>query len=155
MQRKLGFEIHITDILIKRSAEGSAEFRRNQDLTGTHGYILGYLLRRAGQDIFQRDIERHFGIRRSTASQLVQLMERNGLVERVSVPYDARLKKIVVTDKGRQLHAETICALEAIDRRALAGIEEDRLAVFYSVLDDIKRNLGAEECAAKPQPAEE
>ena len=149
MQRKPGCEIHIADLMFKRSAEACCEIKRNEALTGTHGHILGYLLRREGQDVFQRDIERHFGIRRSTTSQLLQLMQSNGLVQRVSVPYDARLKKIVVTPKGKQLHAETVCALEAIDQCAVSNIDPKRLEVFFEVLDAIKNNLETAQNAPK------
>ena len=141
MDRKLGMEIHTVDLLWKRHCDALDEIRTNEALTGTHGRVLGYLQRREGEDIFQNDIERVFSIRRSTASQMLQMMEKNGLIERLGVAEDARLKKICMTPKGRELHLATVTALRDLDNRALANIDPDKLQVFYQVLDDIKKNL--------------
>ena len=142
--RKLGLEIHTLDLLFKRNADSCETIRQNDALTGTHGYILGYLSTREGEDVYQRDIERTFSIRRSSASQVLQLMEKNGLIERKSVDADARLKKICTTPKGKRLHAETICALMQIEEKAMAGIDKEQADVFYLVVDQIKRNLGGQ-----------
>lgn len=139
--RKLGFEIHTVDLLLKRNADSSEEIRRNAALTGTHGYILGYLAANRDRAVYQRDIERAFSIRRSSASQVLQLMERNGLIERRSVDSDARLKQICMTEKGNQIHEETISAFRFIDNKALMGIDPEEVQVFYRVMDGIKRNL--------------
>ena len=54
-----------------------------------------------GRDIMQRDIEKEFSIRRSTASRTLQLMEPATDISAGSrFPYDARMKKLVVTEKG-------------------------------------------------------
>ena len=52
--------------------------------TAYHGRIIGYLYARRDIDVFQRDIENHFGIRRSTVTKVLQAMESIGVkVERV------------------------------------------------------------------------
>ena len=38
----------------------------------------------AQMDIYQKDIEAHFGITRATASKVITLMEKKGLIQRVS-----------------------------------------------------------------------
>ena len=55
-------------------------------------------------DVFQRDIENAFSIRKSTVSKIIKLMENKDLIRRESVEYDARLKKIVLTDKAIEIH---------------------------------------------------
>ena len=67
---------------------------RHNGLTGPQGLVLGYLYDHQDKDIFQKDIEATFNIRRSTATGLLQCLEGNGFVKRVSVDYDARLKKL-------------------------------------------------------------
>ena len=91
-QRKLGLEIHIADLAFKRACDECEEIANEKQLTGTHGYILGYLAKQGDAPVYQRDIESHFGIRRSSASALLTLMERNGLVERHAVTGDARTR---------------------------------------------------------------
>ncbi|MBQ4443196.1 MAG: MarR family transcriptional regulator [Clostridia bacterium] len=143
--RKLGLEIHIADLLIKRAGDRTKEIRNEKQLTGTHGYILGYLAKHQDAPVYQKDIEQHFGIRRSSASNVLTLMEKNGLVERHSVKEDARLKRIVMTEKGEALHRDTVSAFERIAAQAVEGVDEKDLEVFYNVLNAIQRNLGGED----------
>ena len=99
MDRKLGFEIGRTSRLIKRILDNNSQKEYIDKVTGTHGWALGYFHRNRDKDIFQKDFEKEFDIRRSTASHILSLMEENGIITRESVPYDARLKKIVLTEK--------------------------------------------------------
>ena len=74
------------------------------NLTGTNGWVIGYLLENMDHDVYQRDIENAFSIRKSTVSKIIKLMENKDLIRRESVEYDARLKKIVLTDKAIEIH---------------------------------------------------
>lgn len=68
-------------------------------VTPMHGWIMEYLYRNSDTPVFQRDIEREFSITRSTVTNILQLMERKGYIERQSVPQDARLKRLVLTER--------------------------------------------------------
>ncbi len=141
-QKRIGVEIRAVSNRIRRYMDSSAVKKDIDDLTGMHGYIIGFLAKHsANQKIFQRDIEQVFSIRRSTASVILQRMERNGLIVRESVPEDARLKCIVLTQKAQALHyrvEQDIDALEAKMRRGLTNVE---LATFFAVADKIRKNL--------------
>ncbi len=50
---------------------------------------------------FQKNIEKEFSINRSTTSEMLKLMCKKGMIEREEVEYDARLKKIVLTESSR------------------------------------------------------
>ena len=56
-------------------------------------------------------------MRRPSATGILHLMEQNGLILRESVAHDARLKKLVPTEKA-------VCVSEQVDRQ-LAEIEKD------------------------------
>ncbi|MBO4534858.1 MAG: winged helix-turn-helix transcriptional regulator [Clostridia bacterium] len=141
MDKKLGIEIHKTDLMYRRVIEGCEEMQRANSLTGTHGFVLSYLCMREGEQVFQRDIERVCGIRRSSVTELVQLMERNGLITRQGVPEDARLKQLVVTPKGKELHQATVDAFRSVERIALKGVDPKDLEVFYRVIEQLRNNL--------------
>ena len=64
------------------------------------------------EPVFQRDIEREFSITRSTVTNILQLMERKGYIQRLSVPQDARLKQLVLTEEGIQRHEKTLLTEE-------------------------------------------
>ena len=69
-------------------------------ITGVQSRVMHYILEH-GQDgpVFQRDVEAAFNLSRSTTTNILQLMEKNGLICRESVAQDARLKRIVLTQK--------------------------------------------------------
>ena len=101
---EIGFEIKALNNLIKRRVEMSETKEEVEHLTGVHGFVIGYISDHDDEDIFQRDIEEKFEIRRSTATGIINLMEKNGLIIREKVDYDARLKKLVLTDKAREIN---------------------------------------------------
>ena len=140
--RQLGFEIRTISNLIKRYFEQHKpeEFKES---TGVHGWAIRYFYENRNKDIFQRDFETRFSIRRSTATNMLKLMEKNGLICRVSVQTDARLKKIVLTEKAITIHKKAIKNIEVFETLLEGDITEKELDSFYIVLDKIKANLEA------------
>ncbi len=140
-ERKLGFEIHKTSRIIKRYADSDVTKSYVDKMTGTHGWAVGYFYRNRDKDIFQRDFEQEFNIRRSTASSILSLMEKNDLIRREKVPYDARLKKITLTQKAIDVQAVVIEAFDRFESTMKQGISDEELQVFYGVLDKINKNM--------------
>lgn len=111
-------------------------------VTHTQGLIIGYLFRDGAEPcIFQRDIEKSFHIRRSTASEILNAMEKNGLIVRTSVPEDARLKRLVLTDKARDIYKAIYKHIRFVEDEMLTGISLQDLEGFYRTADGIRRNL--------------
>lgn len=54
--------------------------KENKNLTSVQIWILNFLFRNEGRDVFQKDIEAEFNTRRSTATELLKQMEKNGLI---------------------------------------------------------------------------
>ena len=94
-------------------------------VTPMHGWIMEYLYRNSDTPVFQRDIEREFSITRSTVTNILQLMERKGYIARQSVEQDARLKQLVLTEKGRQFHENTMLALHQTDEYVAGLLTEE------------------------------
>ena len=99
-EKRIGIEIRVLANLIGRCLNEVGFNDEQNSLTGPQGLVLGYLYDHQEHDIFQKDIEAAFNVRRSSATGLLQCLEANGFIERVSVAYDARLKKIVLTEKA-------------------------------------------------------
>ena len=139
--RKVGFEIHKTSRIIKRYIDSDASKSYVDKMTGTHGWAVGYFYRNRDKDIFQKDFEQEFNIRRSTASHILSLMEENGMITRESVPYDARLKKIVLTEKAMNIEEEVMQFFDKLEQEFEKNITKEELEIFYSVLDKINDNI--------------
>ena len=101
----IGNDIRILSHQIHRWIENSPNKKKIDSVTGANAWIIGYISDKTknNEDVFQKDLEKNFEITRSTASKVVNLMVEKGMVERQSVPWDARLKKLILTDKGREI----------------------------------------------------
>lgn len=137
-EKRVGFEIRCLNNLIKRDVERSKVFQQS---TGLHGWAIGWLYENRDREIFQRDFENRFSIRRSTASSILTLMEKNGMITRESVECDGRLKRIVLTDRAVELHRMIQKDISRREKRLTNGISPEELEVFFSVISKIKANL--------------
>ena len=110
--------------------ESTMEQTGVDEVTMMHGWIIRYLYENREQDIFQKDIEQRFAVGRSTVTNLIQLMEKKGFVKRESVKQDARLKKVILTEKGIASQESFEDIVEHIEEELSEGIsEEDRKSV--------------------------
>ena len=105
------------------------------------GGILGFLYHHREEAVYQKDIEKEFRISRATATNTLQVMEKNGLIYREAVPYDARLKRIVATEKAMQYQELIHQSLEETEDRLTSGISSQDLAVFFRVINQMIRNM--------------
>ena len=72
-------------------------------------------------------------------------MEIKGFVLRESVEHDARLKKVVLTEKGVQSHEMLENLIENLDMSLAKGITDEELSVFYSVVRKLTENLSKQD----------
>ncbi len=110
--RDLGRQINHASVLFHRSFDNvvAAESAGYTDsLSGRNIWVLRYIRDHADEDVFQKDLESAFKIRRSTVSQTVELMEQKQLLVREPVNGDARLKRLRLTPKAEEV-------LEAVSR---------------------------------------
>lgn len=124
---------------IKRQLD---EATAHSTVTGMQGRFLHFILAKCPQgEVFQKDLEEEFNLRRSTATGILQLMEKNGLLYRESVDYDARLKNIVVTAKGMQMKEQVEESIGILEEKLCRGINADELNVFFHVIQQMSKNL--------------
>ncbi len=137
----IGMELDKTRNMLQR-AFARADLRIRLDkATNKNSWIISYLAENTDKDIFQRDIEDKFSLRRSTVSTMLTLMEKKGYIERQSVDYDARLKKIVLTPKAAEINRQLLEGITASEEQMRRGITDEELEVFFAVLAKIQKNL--------------
>ena len=67
--RYVGIELSKVNNIMKRNFRKFEEIDdSNDELTGKNGWIIGYIAENKDKEIFQKDIENQFVIRRSTVS---------------------------------------------------------------------------------------
>lgn len=140
---RIGFQIKTLSRMIRKAIDDTPTFRQNENLTGIQGWVLRFLYdkEKSGEDVFQRDVERTFQIRRSTATELLNTMEQNGYVRRTSVEHDARLKKLSLTERGRSLQEEVFSAIDGVEQSLIKGITEEEKDTLIRLLEKLKENL--------------
>ncbi|MGB4660202.1 MAG: MarR family transcriptional regulator [Mobilitalea sp.] len=142
-QKKLvGNEVKKLSNLFKRRIDQSSVFNEYDNITGLHGMVIGFLFFHHEQgDLFQRDIETEFSIRRSTATGILQLMEKNELIIREAVSYDARLKKIILTPKAISLHEKIRNEIMNTEMELAKGLTEEEIQNFFATISKMKKNI--------------
>lgn len=114
------------------------------DLTILQKSILHFILFETMQrDLYQKDLEKEFKVRRSTASENLRLLEKKGYLYRECAKEDARLKKIIPTEKAVCLRGQLLKSIERTEERIRQGIPEGDLKVFFRVLKQISANLSS------------
>jgi len=138
---EIGFQIRTLSHLIKRQVDQTVFQGREKPATGMHGWVIGYLYENRDKDVFQRDLQEQFSIRRSTVTGILQLMEKNGLITRTSVEQDARLKKITLTPKAVEMHEQIIKGIQAVENKVSAGLTPEEKKTFIGLCEKIRSNL--------------
>lgn len=112
-------------------------------VTSIQGRIISFLYHQGNnRDIFQRDIEAEFNIRRSSVTSVLQLMEKNGLIKRVSVSEDARLKKIILTKEGIEIQKQVHSCIDELEDGLKDEFTDDELDTFVNFVDRLSKKIG-------------
>ena len=139
MEKDCGTWIHILSHKLKKRMNANMQ---SLGLTGVQSRIMHYILvKYAEGPVFQRDVESAFGMSRSTATGILQLMEKNGLILRKSVASDARLKSLVPTDKAAHLDAQIGESLRQTEQRLTQGLSDEQIARFLETAEHMSANL--------------
>lgn len=139
--RSIAFTLRVIHNQIKTVIHKSFPRCDNAPQSQLQGGILGYLYHHQDAPVYQRDIEKEFRISGATATNTLQVMEKNGLIVRKSQDKDARLKRIVMTEPARERHAKVEEHMRYLDRRMLQGITEAEVSELYRLLGRLLDNL--------------
>ena len=140
-RREVGHEIHVLSNMIGRKIDEEKRQRNMGDVSPVQTWVIRYLHDHKGQEICQRDLERDFNIPRSTVTGILQLMEKKGYIVRVSVPTDARLKQILLTNQGEDLYYEFRDHIQTMEKLLVQGMTEEEIDQLIFLLGKIKKNL--------------
>lgn len=137
----ISIELHSLSNMTMRYMDNNSHKKLVDSVTGTNGWILAVLDHNKDKDIFQKDLEEGFGITRSTVSKVVNLMVQKGLVERTSVDYDARLKKLSLTDKSKELIDYMHEDHEKMEQVLTSGFSDEEKKQLSAYIERMKNNL--------------
>ena len=126
MERDCGVWINILAHKMKKRLNATFS---DMEVTGVQSQIMHYIIRRSeSAPVFQRDVEEAFSLSRSTATGILQLLEKNGIIRRNRVENDGRLKSLLPTEKAVRINAQVhagIREMEAAMTRGMAALFRD------------------------------
>jgi MarR family transcriptional repressor of mepA len=143
-------ELKILNNKLNRRAEALIPPHLKCEVTEMQGRTIGFLFHHQGQDVFQKDVEAEFAITRATASKMLTQMEASGLITRRSVPGDARLKKLELTEKALH-HMEYIRrGMLHFEEELTRGLNDEEKAELMTLLRKLETNVDTgEPCSRK------
>lgn len=140
-QRRLAFTLRVIQNQIKTIIRNTVPCSAKAPQSQLQGGILGYLYHHQEQPVYQRDIEKEFRISRATATNTLQVMEKNGLIVRKALDRDARLKRILMTEEAMQGHRQVEERMEMMEQRMIQGLSASEVAELHRMLDIVLKNL--------------
>lgn len=141
--KSIGLEIKKIDSLIVRKIMACNKDSLCQ-LTPVQIVVIKYLIKNKNSIVYQKDIEKKLGLRKSTVSGILGTMIKNGIIIRTDSSNDLRSKEIRLTETGYKLD-------KAMKKRAIEfekilqnNISNEELEIFYKVTKQIQKNLEGE-----------
>ena len=139
-QEDAGRLINILSHQLKRKITLSSEKRCGH--TNMQNRVLHFILLRALEaPVYQKDIEKEFDIRKSTATEILKLMEKNGFICRECSKEDARMKEIIPTEKSLTIQKEVVENIRSVETKLREGIPSEDYQTCIGVLKKMIENL--------------
>ncbi len=119
-----------------------AAIQRSAGISGAQGAVLEFILLESMHgSVCQRDIEREFGLRPSTATGMLKSLEAQQLILRITDRQDARRKNIVFTPQAEALREALTKELERTEEVLLQGLTANEKAQFQRISAKMLKNL--------------
>ena len=139
MKKDCGFWINVLSHKLKKRMNANMQ---SLGITGVQSRVMHYILVKCEDGpVFQRDVEGAFGFSRSTATGILQLMEKNDLILRKSVDSDARLKSLIPTEKAAHLDAKVMEYTHETEECLTRGMSSAQLTLFLETAALMSANL--------------
>lgn len=156
VEKDCGAWINLLSHKLKRRLDATFQ---DLGITGVQSRVIFYILIHCKSGpVFQRDVENAFSLSRSTATGILQMLEKKGIILRESVASDARLKSLVPTERAVELNARVYACLQEADRMLTRGLSEGQVQLFKETAVKMAQNLDewdGEETGPDPAPDRE
>lgn len=103
--------------------------------------IIHYLMEHPDKEVYQKDIEKFFSISGATATNMIKGLERAGLVERIANEHDARLKRLVLTEKAIVREQKIRKIIMELEEGMVRGFTEEEITTYCRLTDRVLQNL--------------
>ncbi len=141
-QKRIGREVRKLNLLIARKFDAHV-LSKHGNVTLTQYLTIDFLNTKELENIevFQKDLEKELDIQRAAVSLMLKNMEKSGLIEREVSSKDARQKKLIATQKAKDLRIALINGFDKVEALYRQGLTEEEREFFFSIIDRVRDNL--------------
>lgn len=129
----------MTGNAMKEIAEAFGERLKETGITRIQWIAMYYIF--THKIISQRELSRLMHVTDSSAGRLLDRLERDGMVVRLSNESDRRVTMVNLTESGERLIIDLIPYGDAFNNDLTMGIDEEELVVYERVLKKMINNI--------------
>lgn len=139
LKGRIGSLIYITGTLIRGFS--TQTFAEKKFGITPDQYVILYLLTENDEIMYQRQLAEILFKDRANISRIIDIMHKNGLVEKIPESHGRKIYKLVVTEKGKNIK-ENIFQTDIDLRNAIRkDITPEELAVTFQTLEKMNFNI--------------
>ena len=139
LKGRIGSLIYITGTLI-RGFSTQTFTEKEFELTPDQYVILNLLLEN-DEIMYQRQLAEIMFKDRANISRIIDIMHRNGLIEKVPDSNGRRIYKLVVTEKGKEIRNRVLPTDKELRAVITENISEEELNSMFHILEKMNKNI--------------
>ena len=130
---------HITENAIKQISEAFSKRLKDTGVTRIQWIAMFYINKH--EMISPRELSKIMNVQDSSATRLIERMEKEELIEKIPSEKDKRVTFVKLTSKGNSLFKTLIPYGDEFNNELIEGIDEEELEVFERVLHKMIENI--------------
>ena len=139
MEEKIGYYIKKLSFLINQ------ELRDNSyGLSGSQCFLINYI-NKNGNEVRQSELDKIFCVRRSSITNLIHILLKEGYIETYSSELDRRVKMIKLSKKGLEIAEKMNEAIENNEKKLSNSLSEEEFNTLLELLKKISKSYNNEE----------
>ena len=93
------------------------------------------------EDVYQSDFEKEFNISRATVYDVLNTMEKKGIITRERSSIDTRKNKIILNKDTLDHHMRIKKMISTMNKELIKNINDSDLKIFNKVLEQMNSNM--------------
>ena len=93
------------------------------------------------EEVYQSDFEKAFNISRATVYDVLNTMEKKGIITREKCSIDTRRNRVILNKDVLEYHKRVKKKIESINKKIVKNVDSNDLKVFNKVLEQMNMNM--------------
>ncbi len=125
----------------KMKRQLARKFQNGSPLSCVQAVTLHYIMTESqSRDVFTKDLEEFLDIKSSSATSLVNYLEKFGYIRREPLAEDGRYRKLVLTDKAWEIQTELNKTIDNYIYSKFVGFTREELITLEFLIDKMLAN---------------